>query len=70
MNGDFERLRMLRLKHRISRRAMAQALSCNESWLNQLELHGYTGPAARTWAEKYQNALEVLIAEKKAAARP
>jgi transcriptional regulator with XRE-family HTH domain len=66
MNGDFERLRMLRLKHRISRRAMAQALSCNESWLNQLELHGYTGPAARTWAEKYQAAVEELIAEKKA----
>lgn len=66
MKDPFQKLRLQRLKHRISRRELAQVLGCHENWLSQLENHGYRGPAAGTWAEKYQAALNELIEKRRA----
>lgn len=66
MKSPFEKLRLQRLEHRISRRELAQALGCHENWLLQLENHGYRGPAARTWAKRYETALDELIKERRA----
>jgi transcriptional regulator with XRE-family HTH domain len=66
MSTDFQTLRLRRLKHRISRRELAQRLSCKEGWLLQLELHGYNGPAAAKWMQRYEEALSALIEAKKA----
>jgi ribosome-binding protein aMBF1 (putative translation factor) len=60
-------LRLQRLRWSIPRKTLARRLECSDSWLRQIESGAAQGPiAARTWREKYQNALEVLIAEKKA----
>lgn len=60
---NFEKLRIKRFKNRISKRQLADKLNCSESWLTQLELHGYTGPAGKKWLEQYQNALEAILQE-------
>ena len=62
---DFERLRLQRLKERVTKRQLARALGCSEPWLNQLENHGYNGPAAVTWSERYRDALAEIIEQKK-----
>jgi DNA-binding XRE family transcriptional regulator len=63
---DFERLRLQRLKARVTKRELAGALGCSEPWINQLENHGYKGPAAATWSVRYRDALAKIIAQKKA----
>lgn len=60
-------LRMRRLRNRVTRREMAERLNCAESWLNVLELGHYRGPAREKWAERYAEALEAILAERRAA---
>ena len=67
MVHSFKALRLRRLRHRISKRELAEHLGCGESWINQLEMHGYGGPARHKWIEQYKNALEKLIEERKLA---
>jgi hypothetical protein len=59
-------LRLRRLRYRVTRREMARALGCNESWLKVLELGVYQGDARTVWADKYEATLNEIIEEKKA----
>lgn len=67
--SDFSKLRAKRLRNRVSKIQLARKLGCAESWLNALELGHYRAPAREVWAEKYQAALDELIAEKRASGR-
>lgn len=62
---SFSELRLRRLRHRISRRAVAEYLGCSESWLSALEGGNYRGPAREVWGKRYVVALEALIAERR-----
>lgn len=64
--SDFNRLRAKRLRNRISKVEMARRLGCAESWVNALELGHYHGPARAVWEDKYRQALDALLKERKA----
>jgi predicted transcriptional regulator len=61
---SLEDLRLERFQLRVTKRELARELGCDESWLNQLELHGYNGPAALRWRQRYKEALNTIVQRK------
>jgi transcriptional regulator with XRE-family HTH domain len=64
-NMYWRELRVRRLRFRVPQREIAERLECSISWLKSLEL-GYSGPARDVWAERYQQALNDIISERRA----
>ncbi len=62
----FRELRLRRIRHGIEKQEMAKKLECSLGWLSQLELYDYKGPSRDVWAERYQQALNEMIAERRA----
>ena len=68
MAKSMSELKLRRFRWGIPRRELARTLNCSDSWLRQLESGAAQGPvAAREWRQRYEAALDRLIAEKKAA---
>jgi transcriptional regulator with XRE-family HTH domain len=65
---SYKRLRLRRLCNDITARQLAKRLAVSDGWVRSLEKNRYRGPAAETWHERYREALDTLIAEKKAKA--
>lgn len=60
-------LRTRRFRNRITRKAMAERLGCDPTWLDRMERNLYRGPAREVWVERYRVALDELIHEKRQA---
>lgn len=65
--SSFPELRLKRLRHGITAREMAQRLDASYGWVRSLEKGFYRGPSRKTWLEKYSQALEETIKERKEA---
>jgi len=57
-----------RLVHRIPQSAMAKKMGCTHQWVSIIEGLA-TGTSATKWADRYEQALEELIEERKAASK-
>lgn len=69
MTASIRQMANRRKVHGISRREIQRMLGCSESWLRWLEAGYYRGPVVHSWTERYAEALDSAIAERKAASK-
>jgi predicted transcriptional regulator len=66
MVATIKQLTGRRKLHSISRRQLQEKMKCSLHWIRWLEAGGVQGDTLAQWRDRYQAALEELIAEKNA----